>query len=124
MFQLDSYLTLIAATLALLLGGVLVRRIAFLHNNHIPEAVVGGFVLAVLLLLLNKITGISIGFDSSLQSLLMIVFFTSIGLSADFSRLIQGGKPLIVFIIAVSVLIIVQHIVGMILVMFLVHDPL
>ncbi|MDG9728846.1 sodium/glutamate symporter [Ignatzschineria sp. RMDPL8A] len=123
MFQLDSYLTLIAATLALLLGGVLVRRIAFLHNNHIPEAVVGGFVVAVLLLLFNKITGISIGFDSSLQSLLMIVFFTSIGLSADFSRLIQGGKPLIVFIIAVSVLIIVQNIVGMSLAMLLGQDP-
>lgn len=55
--------------------------------------------------------------------MLMIVFFTSIGLSADFSRLIQGGKPLVIFVIAVSAMIVVQNIVGMGLAVALGQNP-
>lgn len=123
MIQLNSYLTLAVATIALILGVFLVRKLGFLRNNHIPEAVVGGFVISIFLLILNRITGISFGFDGDLQSMLMIVFFTSIGLSADFSRLIQGGKPLVIFIIAVSGLIIIQNIVGMSLAIALDQNP-
>lgn len=62
-------------------------------KNHIPEAVVGGFIVAIILLIVDKTSGYTFTFDSSLQSLLMIAFFSSIGLSSDFSRLIKGGKP-------------------------------
>ena len=123
MIQLNSYLTLAAATVALIFGVYLVRKFGFLRNNHIPEAVIGGFIVSILLLIFNQITGISFGFDSSLQSMLMIVFFTSIGLSADFSRLIQGGKPLVIFIVAVSGLIVIQNIVGMSLAVALGQNP-
>ena len=123
MIQLNSYLTLVAATIALILGAFLVRKIGFLKNNHIPEAVIGGFVIAIILLLVNQTTGISFGFDGNLQNMLMIVFFTSIGLSADFSRLLQGGKPLVIFIIAVSALIVIQNIVGMGLAVALGQNP-
>ena len=123
MIQLNSYLTLVAATIVLLLGTVLVRHISFLRNNHIPEAVAGGFIVAIGLLVLSETTGISFGFDGGLQTMLMIVFFTSIGLSADFSRLIQGGKPLVIFVIAVSAMIVVQNIVGMGLAVALGQNP-
>lgn len=123
MIQLNSYLTLVAATIVLLLGTVLVRHIGFLRNNHIPEAVAGGFIVAIGLLVLSETTGISFGFDGGLQTMLMIVFFTSIGLSADFSRLIQGGKPLVIFVIAVSAMIVVQNIVGMGLAVALGQNP-
>lgn len=113
MIQLNSYLTLVAAAFVLAFGTILVRKVGFLRNNHIPEAVAGGFIVATALLVLNLTTNISLGFDGNLQSLLMIVFFTSIGLSADFSRLIQGGKPLVIFIIAVSGMIVVQNVLGM-----------
>lgn len=123
MIQLNSYLTLVMATIALIFGVFLVRKINFLKNNHIPEAVIGGFIVAVILLIMNQTTGISFGFDSNLQNMLMIVFFTSIGLSADFSRLIQGGKSLVIFIIAVSTLIVIQNIVGMSLAVALGQNP-
>lgn len=124
MIQLNGYLTLALATVALILGTYFVKKIGFLKNNHIPEAVVGGFIIAILLLIINQTTGISFGFDGSLQSMLMIVFFTSIGLSADLLRLRQGGKPLVIFIIAVSVLIIIQDIVGMGLAISFGQNPL
>ena len=38
----------------------------------------------------------------------MLTFFSSIGLSSDFSRLIKGGKPLVLLTIAVTILIAIQ----------------
>ena len=38
--------------------------------------------------------------------------FTSIGLSANFSRLIKGGKPLVVFLFIAALLIFGQNVIG------------
>lgn len=53
----------------------------------------------------------------------MTIFFTSIGLSANFARLIQGGKPLVLFILIVSIMIVIQNIVGMSLAVALGQNP-
>lgn len=47
-----------------------------LQKNHIPEAVVGGFIVAIVLLIIDKTSGYSFTFDASLQSLLMLTFFS------------------------------------------------
>lgn len=91
---LDASYTLLVACIALLIGMFVVKFTPFLQKNHIPEAVVGGFIVAIVLLIIDKTSGYSFTFDASLQSLLMLTFFSSIGLSSDFSRLIKGGKPL------------------------------
>ncbi|VEI44917.1 sodium/glutamate symporter [Actinobacillus equuli] len=54
----------------------------------------------------------------------MLAFFASVGLSADFSRLKQGGLPLVVFLIIVGVFIIIQNAVGVGLATALGLDPL
>ena len=41
--------TLLMACLALALGIFAVKHTKFLRNNHIPEAVVGGFIVAIAL---------------------------------------------------------------------------
>ncbi|MFQ9134377.1 MAG: sodium/glutamate symporter [Haemophilus parainfluenzae] len=41
-----------------------------------------------------------IHFEKSLQTSMMLVFFSSIGLSANFARLIKGGKPLVIFLLS------------------------
>ena len=56
--------------------------------------------------------GISFTFDTNLQTSMMLVFFSSIGLSANFARLIKGGKPLIIFVVAAGILIALQNMVG------------
>lgn len=89
---LDASYTLLVACIALLIGMFVVKFTPFLQKNHIPEAVVGGFIVAIVLLIIDKTSGYSFTFDASLQSLLMLTFFSSIGLSSDFSRLIKGGK--------------------------------
>lgn len=120
----NPYYTLIAATLVLLLGRLLVTKIKLLQNFNIPEPVAGGLLMSFLVYLLYTVTGlsfengltfgegISLNFDKGLQDSFMLFFFTSIGLSADLSRLKSGGVGLFIFLGIVALFIVVQNIVG------------
>ena len=108
----NTYETLALAGFVLLLGYFLVKRISLLKNYNIPEPVVGGFLVAIILTMLYQGWGISFTFDTNLQTSMMLVFFSSIGLSANFARLIKGGKPLIIFVVAAGILIALQNMVG------------
>lgn len=121
---LNGYYTLILATLVLLLGRVLVQRIKFLADFNIPEPVAGGLVAAIMVYALHLMFGLSFIFQEELKTAFMLMFFASIGLSADFGRLKAGGLPLAIFTVVVSVFIIVQNGVGMVLAKALGLDPL
>ena len=120
----NPYYTLIAATLVLLIGRLLVSKIKLLQNFNIPEPVAGGLLMSFLVYLLYIVTGlsfengltfgegISLNFDKGLQDSFMLFFFTSIGLSADLSRLKSGGIGLFIFLGVVALFIVVQNIVG------------
>ncbi|OAM30019.1 sodium/glutamate symporter [Eikenella longinqua] len=110
--EVNSYYTLIAATMVLLLGKAMVRKIKFLRDFNIPEPVAGGLAAAAALLALYSFGGVSFGFQKPLQDTFMLIFFTSIGLSADFSRLKAGGVPLVVFTAVVGAFILLQNVVG------------
>lgn len=121
---LNGYYTLILATLVLLLGRFLVVRSKFLSNYNIPEPVAGGLVAGLIVFILKTIFDISFVFNAQLQTAFMLMFFASIGLSADFSRLKVGGLPLLFFTIIVSGFIILQNIVGVSMASLLGLDPL
>ena len=114
-FDLNGYYTLILATLVLLLGRFLVKRIKFLSDFNIPEPVAGGLLAALIVYALNVAFGMSFNFQKELQTACMLMFFASIGLSADFSRLKAGGKPLVIFLLVVSGFIFVQDLVGVVM---------
>lgn len=123
-WQINGYYTLIIATIVLLFGRYLVRKYRFLQDFNIPEPVAGGLVAAVIIYALYLFNHVSFAFDKSLREAFMLVFFTSIGLSADFSRLKAGGFPLITFTIIVGVFIIIQNAVGVGLAIALDQNPL
>ncbi|MBD0091826.1 sodium/glutamate symporter, partial [Acinetobacter baumannii] len=102
----------------------LVNRIDFLKRYNIPEPVAGGLVAAVVSLLVHTFWGYSIVFSSELQTSFMLVFFASIGLSANFMKLKEGGTALVIFLICVASFIVVQNAVGMSLATLLGLDPL
>lgn len=122
-WEFNSYYTLIAATLVLLVGKFLVQKIKFLRDFNIPEPVAGGLVAAIVLFALHEAYGVSFKFEKPLQDAFMLIFFTSIGLSADFSRLKAGGLPLVIFTAVVGAFIIVQNFVGVGLATALNLDP-
>ena len=108
----NPYYTLIAATLVLLIGRLLVSKIKLLQNFNIPEPVAGGLLMAFIIYVIYVSTDISFDFDKGLQDTFMLVFFSSIGLSADFSRLKSGGIGLFIFLGIVALFIVVQNTVG------------
>ena len=120
----DPYHTLIVATLVLLVGRLMVDRIKFLQDFNIPEPVAGGLLAAVIIYILHVSTGVSFAFDKGLQDSFMLIFFSSIGLSADFSRLKAGGVGLVLFLLVVSAFIVVQNVVGVGLAGALGLDPI
>lgn len=123
MFELDFYGTLVAASLVLLLGRGLVARIGFLRTYNIPEPVAGGLVVALALLALRSFD-VHVQFDTSLQAPLMLAFFATIGLSADFASLKKGGHAVAVFLLVVTGLLLVQNAMGIGLATALGLDPL
>lgn len=123
-FVFNGFYTLISAVIVLLLGRFLVNRIDFLKRYNIPEPVAGGLVAAVVSLLVHTLWGYSVVFSSELQTSFMLVFFASIGLSANFMKLKEGGTALVVFLICVASFIVVQDAVGMSLATLLGLDPL
>ncbi|AWY41920.1 sodium/glutamate symporter [Pseudomonas putida] len=123
MIQLDFYGTLVAASLVLLLGRGLIARVGVLRNFNIPEPVAGGLLIAVILLVLRTLD-VEVRFDTSLQTPLMLAFFATIGLSADFASLKKGGRVVGIFLLAVTGLLVLQNAMGIGLAAMLGLDPL
>ncbi len=90
--RLDMMQTLALAAVVLFIGYGIRRRVAVLDRYNIPAPVVGGFLFAALGLALRLTGLITIEFDTTLQTPLMIAFFTTIGLGASLS-LLQSGRP-------------------------------
>ena len=123
-FEVDAFGTIVIAVFFLFIGRYLVNRIQFFKNYNLPEPVIGGLVAAITAFILFKFFNISATFDAQIQSILMLMFFTSVGLGADFVKLKDGGKALFIFLFCVIGFVIVQNIVGVSLATVLGLDPL
>jgi len=110
--QLDLLSTILVAFVVLFAGRALIARSALLARFSIPAPVVGGVIVAILLAVLDIAGGIRIGFDMALRDNLLLMFFTTVGLSADARMLAKGGPKLLVFLAIAMVFVIVQNAVG------------
>lgn len=110
--QMDTRQTIIAAIVVLYFGKYLTRQIRFLREYNIPDAVSGGLSASLLLGLCYSLFNTQVDFQLAIRDVLLVVFFTTIGLSAKLNMLLKGGKPLVVLLgIAVTYLFL-QNIVG------------
>ena len=112
-FSLDATQTLAAAIAVLFIGTAVQARIGFLRNNNIPVPVVGGLLFAVITTLIFLGLDLRVGFDMALKEPMMLAFFTTIGLGADFRLLVQGGPRLLLFGTACLLYLIFQDGVGL-----------
>jgi ESS family glutamate:Na+ symporter len=88
--------TLALAALAVLIGHILVGKIKFFSRFNFPDAIIGGFLVAIILYIL-QIFSVHFSFDKTFQEPLMIAFFSSIGFSASWRSLKAGGRAVFVF---------------------------
>ncbi|MBV8271665.1 MAG: sodium/glutamate symporter [Cupriavidus sp.] len=112
MLELNTYETLVAASLVLLAGRKIVSVTAPLRTFNIPEPVAGGLIVALCLALARYVADVQVKFDTSTQAPLMLAFFASLGLSANLASLKQGGKSIGVFLVAVAGLLVLQNGIG------------
>ncbi len=99
------------------LGTFINKKIPFLERYSIPVAVTGGLICSLIVTAIHFGFDITVNFDTRLRDLLLLTFFSTIGLSAKFSLLKQGGKALVILLIAAAVLLILQDATGVLLAM-------
>jgi ESS family glutamate:Na+ symporter len=109
---LPTFPSLLAASLVLLLGTVLCQRIGLLKRYSIPSPIVGGLVFAVIISLLGVFADVKLTLETTAKPYLLLLFFASIGLTADLRLLAKGGKRLLWFLAVLGPYLLVQNGVG------------
>jgi glutamate:Na+ symporter, ESS family len=110
--KLDLLQTLSLAALVYFAGIQLRKRVAWLDRLNIPAAVVGGLGFTLVMLLLRS-QGVTVQFDTALQSTLTVAFFTSIGMGASLALLRIGGIQVVIFLLLATLFCFVQNFLGM-----------
>ena len=111
--QLEPRTTLIIAILVLFLGRLLNDRVRFFRDYNIPEPVTGGLLASLLVGLLYWVTEVEINFDMGNRDMLLVVFFTTIGLSSRLDVLRKGGRMLMLLLVMAVGYLLLQNLAGM-----------
>lgn len=111
-FNLNIYETMALVSLVFYMGKYIRNKFSILSKYCIPPSVVGGFIFAILILILKLTNIATINLDTTLQELFMTAFFTSIGFTASLKILKQGGMKVFLFLGLAILLVISQNIVG------------
>jgi ESS family glutamate:Na+ symporter len=111
-FQVPGLLTFTISIIVFFAGVGLNRLIKPLQAWNIPEAVTGGMLAAIVTLLAYIMLGLEIGFSLEARDLLLLYFFTGIGLNAKFSDLLAGGRPLAVLLGITLVFLVIQNMIA------------
>lgn len=122
--QFNQISTVCLAVVMFFVGKLLVERIRLLNRFCIPAPVVGGLIFAIGVTVLQSLNVLQIKLDTSLQSLFMIAFFTTVGLGASFGLIKLGGKLLVIYWVMCGVLAFAQNIIGVSLASVLGLHPL
>ena len=110
--SLDMYQTAGVGVLALLIGMFFTRSVPFLKRFCIPAPVSGGILIATLTLLSYYLLEVEFSFDGTIREIAMMLFFTSVGFQSDLRAIKSGGKPLIIMVVLVTVLIVAQNLIS------------
>ena len=110
--ETPGFLTFTIAIVVFFVGAGLNRWIAPLRRWNIPEAVTGGLLAAVFTLVAHEAFGLAIGFDLGARDMLLLYFFTGIGLNARLGDLVKGGRPFLVLLALTLVFLVIQNLIA------------
>lgn len=112
-FEVSNFLAFTLGIVVYFLGAMLTRQIAFLRNYNIPEPVSGGLAAAVVTWFFFTFFNTEIVFELDTRDVLLVIFFTTIGLNARIADLVAGGRLLTLLLIMTVSFIIFQNAVGL-----------
>ncbi len=121
--SVDRIEMLAISIVVLYVGVFLNRKIRFLADNFIPAAVTGGLLFSVLVLIGRDVLDVSLDFDMQLRDLLLLVFFSTVGLSVRFETLKTGGRTLLLLVVAAGIFLFLQNSVSVGIALLLGADP-
>ncbi len=108
--KFDLIGTVAVASLVLWCGLFIRTKVDAMREYNIPAPVIGGILFALLRWgLLGKV---DFSFDMTLQSPLMIAFFTTVGIGASLKLLKKGGPQVLLFLGLASILVCLQNLVA------------
>jgi ESS family glutamate:Na+ symporter len=110
--RVGAFLAVTAGVLVLFVGKAVNEHVAALRKYNIPEPVTGGLLFSVALFGVYLLSGTKVDFDLVARDILLVYFFTVIGINADARDLAQGGKPLAILLAVSLAFILVQNLVG------------
>jgi ESS family glutamate:Na+ symporter len=121
--QLDPLQVLALACFGLVLGHWVKKVFPVLDDLNIPGPIVGGLIYALLVLFLRD-RWVNFTVDGTLQRVLMVTFFTTIGMSASFELVKKGGPQVLWFLILATVGAALQNGLGVALAQMFGLEPL
>ncbi len=110
--QIDQFLTVTLGIIVLFVGKRLNDAIGLLREFSIPEPVTGGLLFSVLFAIVYAAIDVAVQFDLGARDILLVYFFTTIGINASFKDLLAGGKPLVILLTITIVYMFVQNLTG------------
>ena len=122
--ELDMIQTAGIGGLALIVGMILTRKVAFLQKFCVPSPVSGGIIFSLITLILYGWFDVVVSFDGTLKDVFMLAFFTSVGFQSDLKVLKQGGKLLVIMLTLLVVIIAMQNLMPMGITRLMGVDPL
>ncbi|GAB4357857.1 MAG: sodium/glutamate symporter [Immundisolibacter sp.] len=112
MLELGMMQTLALAALAVAIGQGLRRWFPVLARYDLPEPVLGGLVVASVVSALRLDGQPLVQFDTTLQTPLMVAFFTTIGFGASVRLLRIGGVQVALFLVLATGAALAQNLLG------------
>ena len=116
-YEMQPIHVLMLSILVLYLGFFLNRKFSFLSEYYIPPAVTGGLICSVIVAVIYGTADLEIAFDMQIRDVLLLVFFSTIGLSAKLRTLAAGGKALVILVLISAVFLLFQNTTGVLLAM-------
>jgi len=104
-----ALLTFTISIVVFFVGAGINNLIPQLKRWNIPQAVTGGLLASVVTLLAYRLFDISISFDLGARDMLLLYFFTGIGLNARLTDLLAGGRTLGILLAITLVYLVIQN---------------
>jgi ESS family glutamate:Na+ symporter len=110
--QFSAFMSVTLGIVVLFVGKRVNDVVGFLREYSIPEPVTGGLIASLLVALLFLISDVEINFDLAARDVLLIYFFTTIGINSSLKDLLAGGKPLVILLVITIAYMFVQNLTG------------
>lgn len=107
--RIDTFLAVTLGIVVLFVGKRLNNVFPLLREFSIPEPVTGGLLFSVIFAIVHAVTGVAVEFELAARDILLVYFFTTIGINASFKDLLAGGKPLAILLAITIAYMVVQN---------------